>query len=477
MTMRIRWQWLAGLLLAFLFVGCTGDADEQPGGEQDQSAHHDHLQVTEEQIEEAWTCPMHPDVLEDEPGSCPVCGMDLVAAEEMDGHDHGHDHDHDHDHDHSDSGANGEGGYTCPMHPQVHRDEPGSCPICGMDLVAVEEGHEHQDPDHSGDMEGMDVHVPSGVQQAMNIRTTTAGRDRLHRHVETFGRVRFDESGLRHYHPRADGWIEELEVDAVGDHVAEGERLYTLYSPDLVNAQEEYLQAVRRGNPQVIEAAEQRLAALDIQEPVIEEIRDSGEVIRFLPWYAEKDAEVTALGVREGMYVEPGTEILELADLETVWVEAQIHGGQSDWIGTGQHAEIGLAYRPGTREHAEITHLYPELDTVTRNLRARIAVDNPDTRFRPGMWTSVTIHAGDSDEHVFIPLEALIRTGRSARVVLREHDEHFVVREVQPGEVHGERVAILDGVEEGDVVVTSGHFLIDSEASLRGGHGRMEHDH
>ncbi len=471
MSKYFRWHWLGCLLLVFAVAGCTGEDSEDH-----EHDHDDHLEVSEEEKAEAWTCPMHPEVMKDEPGSCPECGMDLVPAEVVDEHAHGEEHEHDHeheqDHDH-DHAENGEAYYTCPMHPDVRQDEPGTCPICGMDLVPAEEADDH---DHD-DMDDMDVHVPAGIQQAMNIRTATAEMDQVHRHIETMGRVRFDQSRLRHYHLRGEGWIQELEVDTVGDRVEVGDLLYTLYSPELVNAQEEYLQALRRGNPDVIAATEERLEALDIQASVIEEIRETRELIRFIPWHAQESGEVTALGAREGQFIEPGTEILELADLDRLWVQAEVFGAQSDWLETGQHAEVSLAYRPGERRDGEISHIYPELDEFTRTVRARIALDNPGTRFRPGMWTAITIHAGDSDEHVFVPLEALIRTGRDARIVVREHDEHFVVRHVEPGEVSGERVAILDGLAEGEEVVTSGQFLIDSEASLRGGHGRMEHDH
>lgn len=478
------------LVLLLTLVGCDNAEDSEEEPAQEDHAEHDHDPVSDavngnEDGETVYTCPMHPEVEKDEPGSCPECGMDLVEAdsEEMDEHDHDHDHDHEHD-----QGAEGDGNetvYTCPMHPDVEQDEPGSCPICGMDLVEAdsdemdEHDHEHEHDHDEEDMEEpVDVDVPRGVQQAMNLRTTQAERDQLHRHIETFGRVRFDESRLRHYHPRAEGWIEELDVDAEGDRVEEGERLYTLYSPELINAQEEYLRALRRGDESMIAASRERLEALDVQDEAIDRIREQDAVIKFLPWYARADGEVTALGVREGMYVEPGSEILELADLGAIWVQAEIFGAQADWVEPGQHAEVGLAYRPGTKIHGEISHLYPELDEITRTLRARIPLENPDSHFRPGMWTSVTVHAGDSDEEVFIPLEALIRTGRAARVVVREHEEHFRVVPVEPGEVHGEKVAILDGIEEGDEVVTSGHFLIDSEASLRGGHSRMEgHDH
>ncbi len=354
------------------------------------------------------------------------------------------------------------------MHPQVERDEAGRCPICGMDLV----------PRDDHDMDPDQVMVPEGIQQAMNIRTQAAETGRLMRHIETVGRVSYDESRLQHIHPRVEGWIQALDVTAEGDRVEAGQRLFTLYSPELVNAQEEFLQALRRGDSEVINAARARLRALDVQSSVIDTIDQSREVKQYIPWYAPHDGYVTALGVRHGMYVSPGLEIMELADLSSVWVIADVFESQADWVEVGQHAMIGLPFSPGEQAHSDISHIYPVLDERTRSLRARLPVDNGDKNLRPGMWTAVSIHASPSEEGVVIPLEALIRTGRANRVVIREDESHFRVREVTPGMVSGDRVVILYGIEDGDEVVVSGHFLIDSEASIRGGHGRVEdHSH
>ncbi|MEA5446918.1 efflux RND transporter periplasmic adaptor subunit, partial [Gammaproteobacteria bacterium AB-CW1] len=314
------------------------------------------------------------------------------------------------------------------------------------------------------------------IQQAMNVRTTEAVRERLMRHIETVGRVEYDPAKLKHLHPRTEGWVEALDVAAEGDRVESGQRLFTIYSPELVNAQEELLQALRRGESRLIEAARDRLRALGIQDAVISNIEAEREVKQSVPWYAPEDAYVTQLGIREGMYVSPGLEMMELVDLSNVWVIADIFESQADWVEVGQHAMIGLPYSPGDQAHADISHIYPVLDEQTRSLRVRLPVENGNGKLRPGMWTAVSIHADPSEEGVVIPLEALIRTGRGNRVVIREDESHFRVREVMPGMVSGDQVMIREGVDAGDEVVVSGHFLIDSEASIRGGHGRVE-DH
>jgi membrane fusion protein, copper/silver efflux system len=196
-----------------------------------------------------------------------------------------------------------------------------------------------------------------------------------------------------------------------------------------------------------------------------------------VPWRARQDAYVTALGVRQGMYVAPGTEIMALADLSRVWLIADVFERQSSWLERGQPVEIGLPNAPGERREGEIEYIYPELDATTRSVRVRVPFDNQGQRLKPGMWASVTIYAGAREDLVIMPREALIRTGQAARVVLVDDEAHFRVREVVAGMESGDWVEIREGLEPGDKVVVSGQFLIDSEASLRAGHGRLEHQH
>jgi Cu(I)/Ag(I) efflux system membrane fusion protein len=391
----------------------------------------------------------------------------LAACEGDAGHDNEHHH-HEHhaqEHDGHDHGADVI--WTCPMHPQIERNEAGTCPICGMRLV--QRDHEEHEP-------GV-VHVPTGIQQTMNIRTAEVQRDRLWRRIDTVGRVDYDESGLSHVHPRVEGWINALHVSAAGDYVESGELLFTLYSSDLINAQEELLQALRSGDPRMIRASRERLRALDVQPEVIEQIERRREVKTHVPWRARQDAYVTALGVRQGMYVAPGTEIMALADLSRVWLIADVFERQSSWLERGQPVEIGLPNAPGERREGEIEYIYPELDATTRSVRVRVPFDNQGQRLKPGMWASVTIYAGAREDLVIMPREALIRTGQAARVVLVDDEAHFRVREVVAGMESGDWVEIREGLEPGDKVVVSGQFLIDSEASLRAGHGRLEHQH
>jgi Cu(I)/Ag(I) efflux system membrane fusion protein len=358
------------------------------------------------------------------------------------------------------------------MDPSYRRDEPGQSPM-GMDLVPVYE-------DELGP--AGEVRIDGRIRQAMNIRTAEVRQGRLWRRIQTVGRVEEDPSRQRHIHPRVEGWIQALDVDAEGDRVAAGERLFTLYSPELVNAQKEFLQALRRGDGAMISGARDRLRAMDVQPAVLERLEREREVIRDLPWHAEADGWVTALGVRAGMFVAPGSEIMELTDLSRLWVIAEVFDGQSEWLSTGLPAEIGLPYAPGETVETEVSHIYPRVNPETRAVQVRLPVNNPANgsglpALRPGMWNAVTIYAGPREDRIFIPREALIQTGRGNRVVVSQGEGVFRVRDVVPGMVSGDQVAIQEGLEPGETVVTSGQFLIDSEATLQGGSNRMEGGH
>jgi Cu(I)/Ag(I) efflux system membrane fusion protein len=373
-----------------------------------------------------------------------------------------------------DEGAQSEGErevayWVAPMDPDYRRDEPGKSPM-GMDLIPV----------YVDEItEAGQVRVSNPIQQQMNLRTATARRDRLWRRIDTVGRVQPDESAIHHLHPRVEGWIRHVDVTSVGERIEAGQRLFTLYSPRLVNAQDEFLQALRRGEDVLIESAAERLRTLGVQPEFIDALRSRRTAVENVPWFARHDGIVLELGARHGMYVEPGDMILETVSLDRVWVIADVFARHSDWLASGHPAEIRTAYRPGTTFESRIDYVYPLLDEATRTVRVRLPVDNDQGQLKPGMWADVRIFAGPVDDQLIVPREAVIRTGRSERVVLRIDDERFAVRDVVTGMESGDYVAIVEGLEAGDTVVTSGQFLLDSEASQNAGEQRLggHHDH
>jgi Cu(I)/Ag(I) efflux system membrane fusion protein len=393
--------------------------------------------------------------------------------------------------------------YVCPMHPQIVRDEPGSCPICGMDLVAVESEarpqgaerkalyyrHPHNPAitsdkpmkDEMGmdyvpiydDGGGVSVSISPAVINNLGVRTAAAERRSLARRVDTVGYVGFDESRLSHIHMRTEGWIERLYIGSAGERVKKGDLLFELYSPMLVNAQEEFLQALAGKSASLQRASRERLAVLGVSGDQIDELAKTRRSKLRVGFRAPHDGIVAALNVREGMYVKPATEVMSVADLSSVWLLAEVFEGQAEWVQAGQPATVRLSHLPGREWRGQVEYVYPSLDPKTRTLSVRLRFDNPDESLKPNMYANVAIDAGEKPDMLVVPLEALIRTGREDRVILALGEGRFSSRTVVPGMESGEWVEIARGLDAGEQVVTSGQFLIDSEASLKASIMRM----
>ena len=355
--------------------------------------------------------------------------------------------------------------WKAPMDPNYRRDEPGKSPM-GMDLVPVYAGE--SDGDESV------VSISPQVVNNLGVRTEQAQYSVLSRRIDTVGYVGYDEDTLQRIHTRVDGWIESLEITATGDPVTRGQILFELYSPILVNAEEEYLTALRSGNSTLARASRQRLAALGVSSGEIDRLEKSRKVNQSLAVFARSDGVVASLGVREGQFITPATDIMSVAKLDRVWVLAEVFERQADWIQPGQRAEVELDYLPGKRLQGTVDYIYPELDIMTRTLKVRMRFDNKSEFFRPNMLARVTIHGTETAAVVHVPREALIRGGMVDRVVLALGDGKFRAQPVQIGIESGNRIEILSGIGTTDLVVTSGQFLIDSESNLESALARMD---
>jgi Cu(I)/Ag(I) efflux system membrane fusion protein len=354
--------------------------------------------------------------------------------------------------------------WVAPMDANYRRDKAGKSPM-GMELVPVY-------ADEAG-TDGSIISIAPEVVQNLGVRTSLAERSSLWRAIDTVGYVDFDESKVSHIHLRTEGWIENLTVESEGERVTKGQRLFNLYSPELVNAQEEFVQALNAGNKGLIRASRSRLDALGIPASQVRKLEKERKSSQTIPVYAPQDGVVSTLQVREGMFIKPSTRIMSLADLSSVWLLAEIFERQTNWVETGQSTEVSLPYLPGRTWVGRVEYIYPSLDPKTRTLKVRLRFDNPGEALKPNMYANVKIFGGPQHDAVVIPVEALIRTGREERVVIALGDGRFESRTVTAGIESGDWVAIIEGVQPGDRVVTSGQFLIDSEASLKASTQRM----
>jgi Cu(I)/Ag(I) efflux system membrane fusion protein len=354
--------------------------------------------------------------------------------------------------------------WAAPMDPSYQRDGPGKSPM-GMDLVPVYADDVDRQP-------GV-VSIDPTVVNNLGVRSEPASFGPLSRRIETVGYVAYDEDTVQHVHTRVEGWIERLVTKATGDAVRQGQLLFELYSPTLVNAQQEFLAAMRSNNSVLLDASRDRLAALGITIGEIDELRRDREVRQRVRVYAEADGVIAHLGVREGIFVTPATEVMSIAKLDRVWVIAEVFERQAGWVRPGQRAEVELDYVPGRKWRGTVDYVYPELDPRTRTLRVRLRFDNETEVLRPNMFARVSILGDSTAPVVHVPREALIRGGNMDRVVIALGDGRFRSRPVEVGVESGDRVAIREGLGKGERVVTSGQFLIDSESNIETALGRM----
>lgn len=354
--------------------------------------------------------------------------------------------------------------YVCPMHPQIVRGMPGSCPICGMDLV-------EQEVDTGGG-EAPPVTVGSGLAFNLGLRTADVVRDTLWKYIETVGRVSYDEDRMWHVHLRSAGWVESLKVRSVGQPVKKGDLLLEYYSPEVLAAQEEYLTAL--GGPQkLLRRSQERLQLLGVDEQTIASIRKLRKAQRTVPVYAPASGVVTAMKIREGMYIKPATELMTMADLGQVWMLVDVFEHQLDWVREGASVDIEVGAVPGRTWEGVVDYIYPELDGKTRSLKVRLKFANDDGVLKPNMFADVKIYGGPKRGVLVVPRESVILSGGSARVVKRVEDNKYQPVDVVTGMESRERVEVLDGLSEGDVVVTSGQFMIDSESNLKASFSRF----
>jgi len=355
------------------------------------------------------------------------------------------------------SGACPDGGqpayWVAPMDASYRRDEPGKSPM-GMDLVPYCES--------AGSTAA--VTISPAIEQNLGVRTELVRRDMLGQTIRAVGTVGWNENTLLHMHTRAEGWIEQLGVATAGDTVAAGDLLYSLYSPKLYAAEADYLAST--GNRMLREAAASRLRALGYTGEQVQALGTRSRPTERMTTMAPASLAVVELGVRAGQFVTPGSMIMVLADPTQVWLTVQVAERDAARVQSGMSAQASVAAWPGRTWEGVVDQVYPELDPVTRTLRVRLAFANPDQALKPHMYAAALIDTGPAEHGLVIPANAVIRGGPGDRVVKSLGDGRFDVVAVKVGHVQNDQAQVIEGLAEGERVVSAGQFLLDSEANV-----------
>lgn len=376
--------------------------------------------------------------------------------------------------------------WVCPMHPQILQDHPGSCPICGMDLVEAGGAHEH----------GTGVQVDSASLQRLGVRLASAEYQDLSREVQTYGNVTIDEASVSNVSPKVEGWIRKLHAAAVGQPVYAGQVLYEIYSPDLVQRQREYIELLQRRdqllqrmtelsgqNAQVAASlarerirSREKFAYADVGADILDKIEKTHRTVDVVPVRAPASGFVTQIGARVGSYVSPATNLLSLADTATVWIDIVLYPDQLAWIKEGDEVTVRLPHSDELEVKGRLKFASPMLDDASRTVRARLVVNNAHRQLRPGSFVDVVI-AASPRKALALPRSAVMRTGRGKMVMLARGNGHFIPFPVETGIESSDLIEITEGLQEGAQVAVNGQFLLDAAASLSDAAQRMQGDH
>jgi len=410
-----------------------------------------------------WHCPMHPEVIRDAPGKCPICGMDLVPIKEEAA---------------PPPAAKKERKvkyWVSPMDPGYVSDKPGKAP-CGMDLVPVyeEEGGEGAAPGT--------IAVEPNTLQSMGVRYGKVEVRPLARSIRAVGIVSYDEKKLAIVTTKVQGWVDRLFLKITGEPIRKGQPLISIYSPELVATQKEYLLALKNlktmgkgpfpdlgdSAKRLVEASRRRLEYWDISRSQIAALERTGQVKKDLTLTSPVNGIIIKRNVTQGQMVQPGMPLLEVADLSEIWIDGDIYEYELPWVKVGQHAEVTLAYVPGETFHGKVQYIYPYLKGTTRTARVRLSFPNPKIKLKPEMYGQVYIHAPLPQPVVAVPSEAILDSGEKQLVFIALGKGRFEPREVKLGvEGDGGWREVTSGLKGGEEVVTSAQFLLDSESRTR----------
>jgi len=359
--------------------------------------------------------------------------------------------------------------WTCTMHPQVHKAGPGACPICGMDLI------KKVIDDRVGDSTKLDMGgmltLTSDKQVLANVSTIKIKNERLIKELSAYSYLDFVEQNRRTIPAKFNGRIEKLFVNKTGDYIKNGQPLFEIYSPDLVQAQNEYLIALssnKNDNSSLIEASKKKLELFGLTSDQLEELKHSGEIKFTLTYYSPVNGTVIEKKVQEGMYVNEGTSIYEVAELSTLWNIAEVNETDLYTIKVGSDVKLKLKAYPGEEFTGKVTFIYPVINSQTRTVKIRSEFSSQNNKLKPQMYGE-TVFFADAGEGLLVPADAVIFSGNRNVVWVKTSDGMFEAHYVTLGLKYGDKYQVLSGLKEGDEVAASGGFLIDSESQLKTG--------
>ncbi|MDC0610845.1 efflux RND transporter periplasmic adaptor subunit [Vibrio sp.] len=350
--------------------------------------------------------------------------------------------------------------WVAPMDPNYKRDQPGKSPM-GMDLIPVYEEESKGDKDLPGT-----VKIESAVVNNLGVKTAKVTQGHLSPQFNTVGYVGFDESRLWQLNLRVSGWIEKSNVHSVGEVIKKGDPLFRIYSPELVNAQDELVNAIRSGRDVMIRGAKDRLLSLGMDTSQISQVLKTGKTSRLIDIKAVESGIVATLNVREGGYVTPNSIALSAGPIDKVWVNTEIFERQSKWVASGTEAVMTLSSVPGAQWSGTVDYVYPIIDNKTRTQRVRLVFDNKNGDLKPNMFANIVLKPKATEPSLLIPSQSVIHSGSMTRVVLDEGEGKFRSARIDIGREANGMVEVLEGLNKDDSIVTSAQFLIDSESSL-----------
>lgn len=354
--------------------------------------------------------------------------------------------------------------WVAPMDANFRKDSPGKSPM-GMDLVPV----------YADEVDnGPGIKVPPEVIQTLGVRTKKAEISKLWRAIHTVGTVVANPNMQQAVQIHTQGWVQQLYVNEVGIEVKKGDVLFKLQSHELVNAEEDYLQILKMGNKKLITSAKTRLLNLGMNSSQIKRLNKSRKAFESIEIFAPQDGVISSIAISQGDFIKPANKTISIIDLSEVWIKAEVVENKINWLKINQPVDIKLNSNDAMESFVD--YIYPTLNTKNRTVSVRMVLDNKDGRLKPNMFADLTIYAGAKENILIVPNEAVIRSGKSNRVMVAIGDGRFEAKTVRLGLESGGFIEIVSGLKEGDEVVISGQFLLDSEASLKASITRMSTD-